>query len=247
MNVLEFKDVSKIFCKDGKDLLVLDNINFEIKEGELVALVGPSGCGKTTILNLISKLIEPTIGKVSMNGNIGYMFQHDHLLNFRNVYKNVLLGLEIKKLDKDQNLLKEINRLFDKYQLTQFKKSYPKELSGGMRQRVSLIRTLAVNPSILLLDEPFAALDYQTKITVVDDIYRIIKEEKKTAILVTHDISEAISMADRIIVLSNRPSYIKSIHQIELSCEGVKTPYEARKAKEFQKYYDLIWKELQNE
>lgn len=247
MNILEFKDVSKIFCKDGKDLLVLDKINFEIKEGELVALVGPSGCGKTTILNLISKLIEPNFGTVNIYGNIGYMFQHDHLLNFRTVYKNVLLGLEIKKLDKDENLLKEIDRLFDKYQLSQFKKSYPKELSGGMRQRVALIRTLAVNPSILLLDEPFAALDYQTKITVTEDIYRIIKEEKKTAILVTHDISEAISMADRIIVLTNRPAKIKDIHQVKLSIDGIRTPYESRKAKEFQKYYDLIWKELQNE
>lgn len=247
MNVLEFNNVSKIFCKEGESLLVLDNLNLKIKEGELVVLVGPSGCGKTTILNLISKLIEPSIGSIVIDGNIGYMFQHDHLLNFRNVYKNVLLGLEIKKLDKDEKLLSEVDRLFEKYKLSQFKNSYPNELSGGMRQRVALIRTLAVKPSILLLDEPFAALDYQTKITVTDDIYQIIKGEKKTAILVTHDISEAISMADRIIVLSNRPAKIKNIHNIELTCDGKRTPYESRKAKEFQNYYDLIWKELQNE
>lgn len=247
MDVLKFDKVSKIFCKEGKELLVLDDLNFKISEGELVAIVGPSGCGKTTILNLISKLIEPSMGKILINGNIGYMFQHDHLLNFRNVYNNVLLGLEIKKLSKNEKLLSEVNRLFEKYGLSQFKKSFPKELSGGMRQRVALIRTLAVNPSILLLDEPFAALDYQTKITVTDDIYRIIKEEKKTAILVTHDISEAISMADRIIVLSNRPAKIKKIHEINLTCEGIKTPYESRKAKEFKDYYDIIWKELQNE
>lgn len=247
MDVLEFDNVSMLYCKDGNKLLVLDDINFKIEEGELVAIVGPSGCGKTTILNLISKLIEPSEGDITINGNIGYMFQHDHLLNFRNVYHNILLGLEIKKSHKDQKLLSEVDRLIDKYGLKQFINSFPKELSGGMRQRVALIRTLAVNPNILLLDEPFAALDYQTKITVSNDIYRIIKEEKKTAILVTHDISEAISMADRIIVLSNRPASIKAIHKIELTCDGIKTPYEARKAKEFRNYYDLIWRELQNE
>ena len=247
MDALKFDNVSKLFCKDGKELLVLDDLDFKITEGELVAIVGPSGCGKTTVLNLISKLIEPSFGNIFVNGKIGYMFQHDHLLNFRNVYNNVLLGLEINKLDKDKKLIFEVDRLFEKYGLSQFKKSFPKELSGGMRQRVALIRTLAVNPSILLLDEPFAALDYQTKITVTDDIYRIIKEEGKTAILVTHDISEAISMADRIIVLSKRPAKIKKIHNINLTCNGIKTPYESRKAKEFQEYYDLIWKELQDE
>lgn len=246
MDVLEFKNVEMKYVKDKNELKVLDNINFKVEEGKLVAIVGPSGCGKTTILNLISKLIKPTSGIVNINGNIGYMFQHDHLLNFKNVYKNILLGLEIKKQNNDEELLKEVNRLIEQYGLKQFVNSFPKELSGGMRQRVALIRTLAVNPDILLLDEPFAALDYQTKLNVSNDIYRIIKEEKKTAILVTHDQEEAIAMADEVIILSSRPARIKAIYQINLSCDN-KTPQEARKAKEFSYYCNLIWKELQNE
>ena len=244
MAILEFDEVYKTFCNENKELLVIDNMNFKVEKGEIIAITGPSGCGKSTILNLISKLEEPTYGKVTVDGEIGYMFQHDHLFNYRNVYQNVILGLEIKKEHKNQNLLNEVNRLINTYGLSEFKNRYPNELSGGMRQRVALIRTLAVNPDILLLDEPFAALDYQTKLNVIDDIHEIIKRENKSVILVTHDISEAISIADKVIVLSKRPSRIKKIYDIKLTINGKRTPYESRKAKEFKDYFDDIWKEL---
>ncbi|MCI6014271.1 MAG: ABC transporter ATP-binding protein [Coprobacillus sp.] len=244
MAILEFDEVYKTFCNENKELLVIDNMNFKVEKGEIIAITGPSGCGKSTILNLISKLEEPTYGKVTVDGEIGYMFQHDHLFNYRNVYQNVILGLEIKKEHKNQNLLNEVNRLINTYGLSEFKNRYPNELSGGMRQRVALIRTLAVNPDILLLDEPFAALDYQTKLNVIDDIHEIIKREERTTIIVTHDISEAISIADKVIVLSKRPSRIKKIYDIKLTINGKRTPYESRKAKEFKDYFDDIWKEL---
>lgn len=243
MAILKFENVEKSFCNSGKEIEVLNNIDFEIIEGEIVAITGPSGCGKTTILNLISKLITPNKGNVLINGEIGYMFQKDHLFEYRTVYKNVLLGLEIKNKINEETL-NEVNRMIKMYGLEEFKDRYPNELSGGMRQRTALIRTLAVNPDILLLDEPFAALDYQTKLLVCNDIYKIIKKEKKTTIIVTHDITEAISIADRVIVLSKRPSYIKGVHNIGLTIEGEKTPYNARKAKEFNKYFDEIWNEL---
>lgn len=244
MAILEFDEVYKTFCNENKELLVIDNMNFKVEKGEIIAITGPSGCGKSTILNLISKLEDPTYGKVTVDGEIGYMFQHDHLFNYRNVYQNVILGLEIKKEHKNQNLLNEVNRLINTYGLSEFKNRYPNELSGGMRQRVALIRTLAVNPDILLLDEPFAALDYQTKLNVIDDIHEIIKREERTTIIVTHDISEAISIADKVIVLSKRPSRIKKIYDIKLTINGKRTPYESRKAKEFKDYFDDIWKEL---
>ncbi len=243
MSVLEFQNVTKSFCKNGNLVKVLDGIDFKVNEGEIVAITGPSGCGKTTMFNIISGLLSPSDGKIVSNGEIGYMFQRDHLFEYRTVYRNVILGLEIKKkLNKDS--LKEVERMLEAYGLSEFKDSHPSELSGGMRQRVALIRTLAVNPNLLLLDEPFAALDYQTKLAVSDDIYRIIRKEKKTTLIVTHDISEAISMADKVVVLSKRPSKIKKVFDINLSIDGEKTPYEARKAIEFKDYFDLIWKEL---
>ena len=246
MAILEFDEVYKTFCNENKELLVIDNMNFKVEKGEIIAITGPSGCGKSTILNLISKLEEPTYGKVTVDGEIGYMFQHDHLFNYRNVYQNVILGLEIKKEHKNQNLLNEVNRLINTYGLSEFKNRYPNELSGGMRQRVALIRTLAVNPDILLLDEPFAALDYQTKLNVIDDIHEIIKREERTTIIVTHDISEAIAMGDKVAVLSKRPSTIKNEYKIDLSMEEEKTPFKCRKVPKFQTYFDLLWNELDN-
>ena len=246
MSVLEFKNVSKSFCKNGELVKVLDGINFKVDEGEIIAITGPSGCGKTTMFNIISGLLTPSDGDVNTNGEIGYMFQRDHLFEYRSVYKNVVLGLEIKRKLNEENL-KEVDRMIEAYGLKEFRNAHPSELSGGMRQRVALIRTLAVNPNLLLLDEPFAALDYQTKLAVSDDIYRIIKKENKTTLMVTHDISEAIAMADKVIVLSKRPSTIKKIFDIKLTTNGPKTPYEARKAVEFKDYFDLIWKELNDE
>lgn len=246
MSILEFKNVSKDFCKNGELIKVIDDISFKVEDGEIIAITGPSGCGKTTMFNIISGLLSPSSGDIITNGEIGYMFQRDHLFEYRNVYKNVILGLEIKKKLNEETMA-EVNRMIETYGLKDFKNAHPSELSGGMRQRVALIRTLAVNPKLLLLDEPFAALDYQTKLIVSDDIYRIIKKENKTTLMVTHDISEAISMADKVIVLSKRPTKIKSIYDIKLTINGDKTPYEARKAVEFKDYFDRIWRDLNDE
>lgn len=238
MKTLELNNISKTYVTEIGELEVLKDINFSVNKGEIIAIVGPSGSGKSTLLNIISGLIKPTTGNIVINGDIGYMFQHDHLFNWRTVWKNILIGLEIKKNYKieDENRLKD---LLKKYGLLDFMNHYPQELSGGMRQRIALIRTLATNPNILLLDEPFSALDYQTRIDVSNDIYKIIKEENVASILVTHDISEAISLADKIIVLSHRPAYMKKIIDVEI--EKDLTPLEKRKTKEFPMYFDLIW------
>ena len=180
--------------------------------------------------------------KLKSNGKIGYMLQKDNLLEWRSIYKNVLLGLEIQKSNTEENK-KYVLDLLKKYGLYEFKDKYPNQLSGGMRQRAALIRTLAINPKILLLDEAFSALDYQTRIMVTNDIFKILKNENITALIVTHDISEAISMSDRVIVLSKRPATVKSIHTIDFEMEN-KTPINCRESPKFSKYFDTIWKEL---
>ena len=240
---IAIKEVSKSFYTDSCELLVIDKLNMSLKKGEILAILGPSGSGKSTILNLISGLLKPTEGSVTINGRIGYMFQHDQLLEWRNIMDNVLIGLEIQH---QLNLMtrQKVEQLLISYGLWEFRNRFPKELSGGMRQRAALIRTLAVRPDILLLDEPFSALDYQTRLMVSDDIYKIIKQEKKEAILVTHDISEAISMADRVCVLSKRPAMVKNTYEIKLTVEGERTPLVSRKAPEFKDYFDALWKEL---
>lgn len=243
MNVLEFNNVSKDFCSKNTVLKVLDDISFTVDEGEIIAFTGPSGAGKSTILNLISGLITPTSGKVSVNGKIGYMFQKDHLFEWKNIYKNVILGLEIQKNINEQTLA-AVERMLKVYGLWEFRDSYPSQLSGGMRQRVALIRTLATNPSIILLDEPFASLDYLTKLKVSEDIYRIIKNEKKTTIIVSHDVAEAISLSDRVIVLSERPAKIKNIVDIKIDAP---TPLKRRQVKQFQVYFEEIWRSLNDE
>lgn len=231
--------VKKTFYTELGALDVLDDISFDVEQGEIVAIVGPSGAGKSTLLNIISGLLEPTSGEVKVNGEIGYMFQKDHLFNWRTVWKNLLIGLEIKK-DKDEKNEIRIRQLLEKYGLIDFIDSYPNELSGGMRQRIALIRTLATKPSVLLLDEPFSALDYQTRINVSDDIYQMIKDSNVSAILVTHDISEAIAMADRVIVLSRRPAALKKIVNTKINTENI-TPLKKRVSKEFREYFDEIW------
>ena len=242
-NIIEVKNLSMNFYRKDGELNVLKDLSFSLEEGKILALLGPSGSGKSTILNILSNILKPTLGEVIINGSLGYMFQRDHLLEWRTVMKNITLGLEIQKKLNEQSK-SNIERLLKTYDLWSFKDRYPRELSGGMRQRVALIRTLAINPNILLLDEPFSALDYQTRLLVSDDIYKIIRKEGKTTILVTHDISEAISMADSVAVLSRRPAKIKNIHEINLSLEEEKTPLSARKAIEFKDYFDLLWKEV---
>ncbi|SHF01307.1 ABC transporter ATP-binding protein [Clostridium fallax] len=242
-NIVEVNNVNKSFYSLKGEIKVLKDITFSLEEGKILALIGPSGSGKSTLLNVLSNLIKCDSGEINIKGNLGYMFQRDNLLEWRNIIDNITIGLEIKKA-LNEEAMKNVERLLKAYDLWDFRNRYPKELSGGMKQRVALIRTLVVNPDILLLDEPFSSLDYQTRLMVSDDIYKIIKNEKKTAILVTHDISEAISMADYVAVLSRRPATIKSIHKVDLTLEEEKTPLSARKAKEFKDYFDLLWKEL---
>lgn len=252
--VLKFENVSLTYhTKDG-ETLALKDINFSVYEKEFVAIVGPSGCGKTTILSLIAGILQPSTGNIYLDGkdinekkkskdvDIGYMFQRDQLFDWRTIWKNVTIGIEIQKKKKDTELLNRVSNLIDKYGLGNFKNSKPTELSGGMRQRVALIRTLALNPKILLLDEPFSALDFQTRLNVCDNVSEIISNEKKTAVLVTHDISEAVSMADRVIILSTRPGTVKKIVEIDLKEYG--SPLKRRESKKAHDYFDEIWKEL---
>ena len=204
--------------------------------------VGPSGCGKSSILSMLAGLLSPSEGSIRIDGEIGYMLQKDYLLEWRSIRSNALLGLEIqKKLTKEN--IEYVDTLLEQYGLGDFKEHYPYQLSGGMRQRVALIRTLAVRPDILLLDEPFSALDYQTRLSVSDEIGSIIRKEGKTAILVSHDISEAISLSDRVVVLSGRPARLKKIYPIQLTIEEY-SPMKAREAPEFREYFNAIWKEL---
>ena len=248
--LLEIRNISLSYHTISGETKALSNISFDLMPGEFLAVVGPSGCGKSTLLNLICGLIPTEEGTILMNGippspgdpRIGYMLQKDHLLEWRTIYRNVLLGLEIRK-EKTPEKLACIEEMLNTYGLDKFRAARPSQLSGGMRQRAALIRTLALKPELLLLDEPFSALDYQTRLNVSDDIGRILKKEQKTAILVTHDISEAISMADRVLILSARPAHVTRIVPIQLSLDE-RTPLASRSAPEFKSYFNLIWKEL---
>lgn len=228
----------------------LVNINFTVHKGEFLSIVGPSGCGKSTLLSLLSGLLEPEHGSIRLYGQklfqkgsetIGYMLQHDHLFEWRTIEKNVLLGLEIQNRLTPEAKEKVLDML-KLYGLYKFKDAKPSQLSGGMRQRAALIRTLALEPELLLLDEPFSALDYQTRLTVGDDIGSIIKKEQKTAILVTHDLAEAVSLGNQVLILSKRPGTVKTIVPITFS--DCLTPLERRNAPEFKDYFNMIWKEL---
>lgn len=224
--ILEVKNISKLYQNKDGEILALKNVTFRLNKGEFVSIIGPSGCGKSTLLSIISGLEEKTEGEIYIEGNkvegicnkIGYMLQRDCLLEWKTIYSNVLFGLEVQN-KKSQENIEYVEKLLKKYNLYEFKDKYPSELSGGMRQRAALIRTLAVKPKILLLDEAFSALDYQTRIMVTNDIYSILRKENITALIVTHDISEAISMSDRILVLSKRPGMIKDIHKIDFEIE----------------------------
>lgn len=249
-NILEVEDLSKKYQNKEDEVQALKNINFNVKDGEFVSIIGPSGCGKSTLLSIIAGLEDQTEGKIYIEGKenkgvspkVGYMLQRDCLLEWRNILSNTLFGLEIKG-NKTKENIKYVEDLLKKYNLYDFKNKYPSELSGGMRQRVALIRTLAVKPKLLLLDEAFSALDYQTRIMVTEDIYSILRKERKTAIIVTHDISEAISMSDRVIVLTRRPGTIKNIHKINFKIEN-RTPLNCRQSPKFSEYFDILWKEL---
>jgi len=260
-DILKFEDVSLTYQTETGEIEALRDINFSVDDGELISIIGPSGCGKTTILSLIAGLTTPTKGKIFLNGKamnsqgtserntarkrdatrVGYMLQRDSLLDWRTIRSNTQLGLEF--CGKRGDIFTEnVDNLLKTYGLWDFRNKYPRELSGGMRQRVALIRTLAIKPDILLLDEAFSALDYQTRLLVVDDVYSILRQENKSAIMVTHDIAEGISMADRVIVLSKRPGTISQ--NIKLEFDKELSPLSRRSAPEFQEYFNHIWKEF---
>ncbi len=242
-NILKIQNLTKIYHDKSSETLAISNLNIDVRDKEILAIVGPSGCGKSTLLGILTGIIPKSSGKIIFNGRkkIGYMLQTDCLMPWRTILENALIGLEINKKKTKENI-KKVNDLLDKYGLHDFKNKYPNSLSGGMRQRVALIRTLATNPDILLLDEPYSALDYQTRLALSDDLYKIIKDEGKTAIMITHDIAEAVSMASRVIVLTKRPCQIKNVYEIKF--ENSALPTENRKAKEFNHYYDMIWRDL---
>ncbi|WP_294465322.1 ABC transporter ATP-binding protein [uncultured Anaerofustis sp.] len=245
--IVEINDLVKNFHTKKSVVTAVEGFSLDVYEGEFIALVGPSGCGKSTILSMLSGLIEPSGGYFEYkkeDPSIGYMLQQDQLFSFRTILDNALLGLEIRGKGKiDDEDREYVLGLLNMYGLESFMHAYPRQLSGGMRQRVALIRTLALKPDILLLDEPFSALDYQTRLAVSEDISLAIRKSHKTAILVTHDLSEAISLADRVIVVSSRPAKVKNIYDINLSIDSL-SPVERRKAKEFSDYYDKIWRDL---
>ena len=246
--LLKFENISLAYQSISSETNAIENLSFNIADGEFVAIVGPSGCGKSSILSMAAGLISPTSGIITLNGKevkspngqVGYMLQRDHLFEWRNILQNALLGLQVRGRinDEDKN---RVLRLLKTCGLYDFRNKRPSELSGGMRQRAALIRTLAIDPKVLLLDEPFSALDYQTRLFLCDELSSIIRMEKKTALFVTHDIAEAISIANRVLVLSQRPATLKLDIKIDLKSA---TPLARRNQPGFQGYFDRIWKEM---
>ncbi len=249
---LSYKNVNFFYHTKDKEIQALKNTSFSVDKQEFSSLVGPSGCGKTTILSLSAGLLNQTEGEIFLDGKtlkkndsrVGYMFQKDHLFEWRSIWKNITLGIEIKKPADREKKIEKAEMLLKKYDLYMFKNQHPHQLSGGMRQRVALIRTLVTEPDLLLLDEPFSALDFQTRLLLCDDVYNMIKSEKKTALLVTHDINEALSMSEKIIILSKRPASVVEIMKPALSGE---TPLQKREDSSFLEKFDKIWRLLGDE
>lgn len=242
MNLINIVNLSKTYNSPTKEVLSLDNINLDIKEGEILGIVGSSGCGKSTLLNILTELETKTSGQIRKNKDlvIGYMMQNDALLPWLNVYENAIVGLKLKKI-LNKKSIEYVNNLLKKYDLYEFKNEYPSKLSGGMRQRLALIRTLAIKPNILLLDEPFSKLDIDSRITISDDVSSIIKELNITTILISHDIAEAVSMCDRVVVLSKRPGKIKNIYDISFE-ENI--PSKKRETVNFHELYKKVWNDI---
>lgn len=239
------KDVSFVYHDISGENKAVDKLNLSVNQGEFIAIVGPSGCGKTTVLSILAGILKPSFGSVYVNSKeTGYMLQRDHLLDWRTIEANVFLSLEVKKL-LNQETKNRTLKLLEQYGLYDFKDKYPRQLSGGMRQKVALIRTLAFSPELLLLDEPFSALDFHTRLKIADEVHGIIRNEKKTAILVTHDISEAISMSDRVLVFSKRPTRVKSEYIIDFPKE--ETPFKRRSNERFKYFFDMIWSDIDEE
>lgn len=246
--IVDVCHIDYMYQQPASETLAICDLSFSVRSGEFVSIVGPSGCGKTTVLSLLMGILSPTRGEVRINGDhagtkptVGYMLQRDHLLDWRTVEQNVLLGLEVKRILTPERRAHALS-LLERYGLKEFSQHYPRALSGGMRQKVALIRTLATEPSLLLLDEPFSALDYQTRLLISDEIYGIIRAEGTTTILVTHDISEAVSMSDRILVFTERPARLQSEHVMPLA--NGDSPLSRRKDPRFTQCFNLIWKEM---
>lgn len=240
--IVSLDNVSLRYHSISGETPAVSHLHLHVEPGEFISIVGPSGCGKSSILSMLAGLLLPSEGRITVNGTIGYMLQKDYLLEWRTIRSNTLLGLEIQK-NLTTETIAYADMLLQQYGLADFQSHYPYQLSGGMRQRAALIRTLAIHPDLLLLDEPFSALDYQTRLSVSDEIGSIIRQQKKTAILVTHDISEAISLSDRVVVLTKRPAQVKAIHTIDLALEEY-SPMKARESPVFKEYFNTIWKEL---
>lgn len=248
--IVRVDHIDMSYQAENGEIQALEDVCFDVEQGEFISIVGPSGCGKSTLLSIISGLLRPTSGHIFINGrdvdgpsnDIGYMLQKDYLFEWRTIMQNVCLGLEIRKLKTAENM-EYVEQLLKTYGLYEFRSKYPSQLSGGMRQRAALIRTLAVKPRILLLDEAFSALDYQTRLAVCEDIYGIIRKEHKTAILVTHDISESISLSDRVVVLSCRPATVKNCYEISFPKDLV-SPMARREHDSFRGYFNQIWEDL---
>ncbi len=248
--ILEAKNLKVCYQAANGEVEAVRDLSLQVAEGEFISIVGPSGCGKSTLLSAIAGLTPLSSGSITLAGkeidgdfnDIAYMLQNDNLLPWRSIYKNVIIGLETRNIMSFDNLM-YVDYLLKSYGLWEFRDKYPAQLSGGMRQRAALIRTLAVRPKLLLLDEAFSALDFQTRLSVTDDVYKILKKQKQTAIIVTHDIPESISMSDRVIVLSRRPAVIKKIFNIEFDIEN-RSPLLCRDHKKFGEYFNQIWKEL---
>ncbi len=248
--ILEALNIKVCYQAVNGEVEAVHDISFSVSEGEFISIVGPSGCGKSTLLSAVAGITPLSSGKILLSGrevsevsdDIAYMLQKDNLLDWRSIRKNVLLGLEVRHALTHENL-EYADNLLKAYGLWEFRDKYPSQLSGGMRQRAALIRTLAVRPKVLLLDEAFSALDYQTRLAVTDDVYKILKKEKQTALIVTHDIPESISMSDRVIVLSKRPAVIRNIYTTEFDIPN-RSPLLCRDHAAFGEYFNQIWKEL---
>lgn len=241
---LTINHLTKNYYNKNGEIQAIKDISFSLNNDEFIAIIGSSGCGKSTLLSILSGIEEKSSGEITYNKKnvkVGYMLQDDALFPWLTILNNALIGLDITKQKNEKNIL-YVKSLLKKYGLEKYLDKYPNQLSGGMRQRVALIRTLAIKPDILLLDEPFCSLDYMTRLSVSDDVYKIIKDQKIPTILVTHDLSEAISLADKVLILSKRPTVIKKIVEIKLTNKS--NPIKNRKAKEFADYYELLWRAL---
>ncbi len=238
---VELDHISMTYQSPSKETEAISDVSLGLTQGEFVSIVGPSGCGKSTLLDIICGLVKPTQGRVRLERPAGYMLQRDYLLEWRTIRQNCLLGPELQKHNMKE-ARSYVDHLLETYGLGEFADHYPRQLSGGMRQRAALIRTLALKPDVLLLDEPFSALDYQTRLAAADEVWSILRKGNKTVILVTHDIAEAISMSDRVVVLSARPARVKIIYKVTLPTADL--PLQRRQDENFRKYFDAIWKEL---